>query len=303
MALTLIQMKAQFQDPMRQGIVDLLWQSSRVMSYMSFIEFTGMAYPYSERKALAGVTFRSLNSTFSPTAGVINPKVENLTILGGKIRTDSIAVALKGDKARTNEIAGQIEAAGKFFDKNFFHGDPTVDPKSFYGLRKRLVNTQLLKQATNGGPVTHQMVTQLLDAVEGPNAQKTLFMSRTNRRNLSNDVVASATGSGVMDQGQQLIQYQGAPIVEVFKDETEAEILTFTESCGSSNVCSSIYCVKFGGQVDERGVQGITGLPEKIQQKGPFDYGEYLEDVVQMVAGIGVFGGYVAARLQGVTAS
>src|SRR4051812_11398678 len=122
MALTLMQMKALFQDPMRQGIVDLLWQSSRVMQYLNFIPHTGLAYPYRQRGALPGVAFRGLNTTFTPTAGIVNPAVETLSILGGKIRTDSIAITLKGPAARTNEIAAQVESAAKFFDKTFFNG-------------------------------------------------------------------------------------------------------------------------------------------------------------------------------------
>ncbi len=128
-------------------------------------------------------------------------------------------------------------------------------------------------------------------------------MNRTTRRNLSAAVVAAATGSLVMDQGKQLQSFNDAPIIEVFKDEAEAEILQFNETCGASNACSSMYCVKFGGAVDELDVQGIAGLPGKIAVSGPFNYGEYVEDVVQMVAGIGIFGGYSAARLQGITAT
>ena len=318
MALTLLQMKAQFQDPMRQGVVDMLWQSSRVMQYVNFIENTGLSYAYARRTKLPGVGFRTLNSVFNPTAGIINPAVESLAILGGKIQTDTVQIALKGPRARTNEIAAQVEAAAKFFDKMFFLGDPTADPGanananigSFYGLRARISGTQL-KDASAGGVggadggavVTTTMVNQLLDAVEGDNGSKVLFMNRTNRRNLSASKVGLATGSQVTDIGQQLTEYNGAKIVEVFKDEQEQEILDFNELYGGNAATSSLYCVKFGGSIDERGVQGITGLPEKIQSAGPFNFGEYVLDVTQMVAGIGVFGGYVVARLRGLKAA
>jgi hypothetical protein len=303
MALSLIQMKAQFQDPMRQGIVDLLWQSSRVMQEVSFIEHSGLSYAYTQRGGLPGVAFRSLNDVFAPTVGVVNPAVETLTILGGKIRTDSVQIRMKGPAARQNQITAQLEATAKFFDKNFFNGDPSTNPKSFLGLKKRLVGSQLLTNATNGAVPSYKKVIELLDAVEGDNGQKVLFMNRTARRLLSEDVGTAAGGRNVMDVGRQLTTFEGAKVVEVFKDETESEILPFTETCGNNSLSSSIYCVRFGGQVDERGVQAITGLSEKIEATGPYNYGEYQEDVIQMVVGLGVFGGYVAARLQGVKAS
>lgn len=304
MALTLQQMKARFQDAKRAGIVDLLWQGSLVMKRLAFIKHSGLAYPYTQRSKLPGVAFRSLNTGFTASAGVTNPAIETLSILGGKIKTDSIMIEIKGQAARTNEIAAQMESAGKFFDKTFFHGNTQTDPKSFMGLKPRLGGTQLLTNATNGAVVGHKKVIELLDAVEGPNSEKVLFMNRTNRRNLSEDVGTNAGGRNVFDVGRQLTQFEGAEVAEVFKDETEEEILKFNEVVGTSGAtCSSIYCVRFGGQVDERGVQGISGLNETIKASGPFDYGEYTEDVVQMAAGIGLFGGYVAARLQGCKAS
>jgi hypothetical protein len=131
MAFTLLQIKSLFQDPMRMGIVDVLWKSSRVMNLLNFIPFTGLAYPYAEGAQLPGISFRGLNETFTPTRGIYNPKVESLAILGGRIQTDSIAIQMKGPAARTREITRQIEAAAKFWDKNFFIGDAQVNPKGF----------------------------------------------------------------------------------------------------------------------------------------------------------------------------
>ena len=127
-------------------------------------------------------------------------------------------------------------------------------------------------------------------------------MNQNCRRGLSFDVGAHAGGRRVMETGEQLTEFEGAKIVEVFKDETETDILQFNETCGSSNLCTSAYCVKLGGQIDETDVQGISGLPQHIMQFGPIDFGEYLYDVVQGVFGIGIFGGYSVARLQGILA-
>jgi hypothetical protein len=172
MALTLLNMKVMFQDAMRQAIVSILWESSRVMNELNFIPHNSMLYPYSENAKLPGVGFRSLNEDFTATEGVTNPKVETLSIMGGKIKTDSVLLDQKGPVARTNRISYQIEAEAKFFDKNFFKGDPTTNPKAFYGLRKRLSGTQKITNSTNGAVPDHKKFIEALDAVEGDNAQK-----------------------------------------------------------------------------------------------------------------------------------
>jgi len=305
MAMSLLDMRSRFQDPMRQGIVDMLWQNSRVLQYVKFIQHSGLAYPYTKRTALPGVGFRSVNSTFTPTIGVINPDVETLTILGGQIRTDSVQVALKGPAARTNEIAAQIKAIVKCFDRSFFNGDAGTIPYSFTGLKKRLGGKQLITNGTNGGPISVNKVLAMQNAVNGPNDKKILFMNQTLRQNLvtaciqtpnlnmSRYITTTASGNTA---------FNGSEIVEVFMDEKEQPILPFTEKVGTNEATSSVYCVMFGDNIDENGVQGITGLPEQIQSMGPFQLGEFMIDVQQMVVGIGLFGGYVASRLEGVTA-
>jgi len=305
MALTLLQMKTQFPDPMRQGVVDMLRESSRVMSRLNFITQQGLTYPYNKKTKLPGVAFRGMNESYSSTAGVIAPAVERLAILGGKIKTDHVAIATKGDTARQMEIAGQMEAAGKFFDKQFFNGDTTVNVKGFDGLKARLANTQLVTQAGNGAKPTWEKAIEAQDAVEGPNAEKVLFMNQTTRRNLINDALSEQNARMLVefDAANGTYRFNGSEIDEVYNDENEDPILAFNETQGSANNCSSLYCVRFGGAVDERHVQGISGMSENITHRGPITYGEYVEDVVEMIGGIGLFSGYCAARLQGLKAS
>lgn len=302
MAITLKDYAAQIQDPLRQGIVDMLWQSSRIMPLLHFIQWNGLTYPYSKRTKRPGVGTRSLNSTFTVAQGVYSPDVETLTILGGKTQADTILMELK-PQLRENEIAGLMESAGLMFDRLFIKGDPSVTGKAneFYGLYARCPAAQKIAAGANGAVVTTDMVDQLLDMVSGPNSQKALFMNRTNRRNLSASAVGKAGGAGVFDVGQQRTDYNGAKIVEVEKDETDTDILPFTETQGSSNVTSTITCVRLGGAVDERDVQGI--LSSNLKVSPPLNYGEYIQDTVQMLGGIGIFGGYSIAQLTGCKAS
>ena len=313
MALNLQAMKAQFPDPFRKGIVDLLWQNARVMRYLNFIQNAGLSYAYAANAKLPGVGFRALNSTFTATSGVTNPKAEPLSILGGKIQTDTVQISLKGDAARTNQITRQLIAAAKFFDKCFFKGDPTDQTNfgvnAFMGLQKRLAGNQLVVNSTNGAVLDGDQLIVTLGRVQGPDGEKVVFMNQAARIQLEK----WATETTSLNRMQYLqyvgegpnrrMYFHGAPIEEVFYDETETAILGFTEKCGTSAVTTSAYVVRFGGSVDEQDVQGLSGLPGDIQARGPFDLGEYVLDVVQMVAGIGIFGGYSAARLQGITAT
>jgi hypothetical protein len=281
----------------------MLWQSSRIMPLLNFIQWDGLTYPYSKRTKRPGVATRSLNSQFAIAPGTAAPDIETLSILGGAILTDTVLMKMK-PQLRENEIAGTMEAAGLMFDRLFIQGNPAASGhlNEFYGMAARIPATMTL--VNNGGVAAkpqHLYVSQLLDMVSGPNSSKKLLMNRTSRRQLSEDVKANAGGKGVFDVATQLTAYDNAQIVEVEKDEFDNDIMPFNETAGGSNVTSSIYCVKFGGAVDERDVQGI--IATELQYTDVGNFGEYYRDVVQLTAGIGVFGGFSAARLTGLLAA
>lgn len=300
MAISMKDYAAQIQDPLRQGLIDMLWRSSRIMPLLHFIQFNGMSYPYSKRTKRPGVATRSLNAQFVIAPGGTAPDTETLAIIGGKVRTDTIMLGVK-PQLRENEIAGTMEAAGLMFDRLFVKGDPTKTGavNEFYGLYPRVPAGQKLAAGANGAAVTTDMVDELLDKVPGPNSEKKLLMNRTVRRRLSKSATGQAGGKSVFDVGHQLVAYNNAEIVEVEKDEGDNEIMPFNETQGSSNLTSSILCCRLGGAVDERDVQGLLG--QDIQLAGPgINFGEYIEDTIQGLLGCGVFGQYSIAQLTGV---
>lgn len=307
MAMNLLQMKQMFPDPVRQGVIDVMWREGPTLfERLNFIKVNGLAYPYSKESALPGVSFRSLNEEFSATVeGVVSPAVENLAILGGNVTTDSIVIAQKGlGPARAWRLARKAKAAARRFIKNFISGSRATDPKSFDGLKTRISAGQTITNATNGAVPSYKKFVQLLDKVEGDNTQKLLLMNQTTRRLLSEDVASNAGGMGVFDVGKQLTTFCGAPIQEIYNDETEAAILPFTEVCGSSGAaCASGYCVRLGSDMDEEYVQGLAGLDGNIQVLDVGYTGASYTDVLQAVWGMGLFSGYCAARIEGLKAS
>jgi hypothetical protein len=315
MALTLLEMQTEFPDPFRQWVVSLLREASQIMPLLNFIPWSGFSYPYPTKSKLPGIGFRSLNSQFSETQSILNPAVETLSIFGGRVKTDTVMDVVKPG-GRPGNIQDQVEAAAKFWDKNFINGDPAVTDNAFLGLKPRIGGNQLITPtaSANGSPVTMDDVIRLQDQVEGPNNTKLLLMNQTARRLLSHDVGKNAGGKrifedgGMQEAGAQVgipgspwQLFNGSRVTEVWYDEAEAPILPFTEVCGSSGAtCSSIYCIRPGNNVDERYVQGISGLPGHFMKVGPINFGEYLLDVIQGLFGIGIFSGYGAARLQGI---
>jgi hypothetical protein len=276
------------------------------MPLVKFIPASDLTYAWTQESALPGVGGRGLNDDFDFDDGPPDtPKLTGLAILGGKIKTDIALIETKGDAARTKRIARKTRAMSRYFDRCFLKGDAKKNPKKeFDGMYRRIPAAKVITNVVNGGAVDHKKVVELLDMVEGPNTEKTLFMNRTTRRNLSVDVGLRAGGRGVMDVTKQLTEFEGAKIVEVFKDEAEQDILPFTEVTGTSGAtCTSITCVRFGSDLPEDGVQAINALGETIRHRGPIDFGSYHADFIHMITNVELFSGNCAARLEGIKAT
>lgn len=306
-ALSLLQLRSQMSNRMSQAAATLLWQSSGLMPLVKFLPANSLIYSWLQESALPDSGGRGLNEDF--TTGVkeeapASPKATGLAILGGKIKTDVIHHEQQGDAARMKRIERKMRSVARAFDRIMLKGNASTQPKKeFDGLYRKIKATRVVTNSANGGPADHKKVVELLDAVEGPNSGKVLLMNRATRRNLSLDVGLRAGGRNVLDVGSQLPDFEGAKIVEVFFDETETAILPFTETCGSSNVCTSITCVRFGQDMVEDGAQAISGLKDTISHRGPIDFGAYLADYIHFVTNIEIFSANSAARLEGITAT
>lgn len=305
-ALSMLELRKDMNNKMSIAAATLLWQWSGLMPLVKFLPSNSLAYPWLQEAGLPQVGGRGLNEDFADQqeGAPDSPKLTGLAILGGKIKTDVINVEQKGDVARTRRIQKKIQAMSRAFDRIMLKGNAKTNPKKeFDGLYQRIPNAKVITNATNGAPADHKKVIELLDAVEGDNGQKVLIMNRTTRRNLSIDVGLRAGGRNVMDVGQQLKEFEGAKIVEVFNDETETAILPFDETCGNTSANTSITCVRFGGEMIEDGVQAISGLSGTINHRGPIDFGSYMADWIHFVTSIEIFSANSVARLKGVTAT
>lgn len=312
-AIGLLDYAAQTQDPMRKGLVQKITNESVYLKRINFIPIDGFTYRYNRQDTLGGIAFRALNANYTADQGIVNPYIESVAIFGGQINTDRQIVNKQGDIVRANAISAKARKAGLFFDKYVIDGDPTTDPLSFYGLNARLTGNQVIAMGANGATLTLDALDQLRDAVVGTNDQKVLTMNKAMRRKVSKLIYTAAGGAATKDVGHQADNYDGTPIDVIDEDGDEAAILGFDETQGSSNVCCSIYCQRFGSDTEGEYMQGLVGgvmIPDgtgemtmvpNIEHVDVGLLGTYYADLLEANMGLAIFHGRSAARLKGIT--
>ena len=300
MALSLLDFANQTTAPMKRGIVHEITNESVFLRRLHFVPVDGFAYSYNRQKTLGGIAFRGLNESYTNDVGVVNPQVETLAIFGGEVRTDRQLVNKQGDAVRAGAIAAKVKKSGLFFDRYVIKGDPGADPLQFHGLNTRLTGTQVLSPAANGGPLTLDLLDQALDAVAGSNDRKFIVCNKVVRRKITAMIRAAAGGSAMSEIGPQAREYDGAPIEVLDEDGDESPILAFDETQGSSNVTTSLYVIRPGGDVDAEHVQGLIGA-DLIEHVSVGLQGTYYTDIVEANMGLGMFHPRAACRVKGIT--
>src|SRR4030095_393817 len=232
------------------------------------------AYRYMIEAALPNVAFRGVNSTWTRSAGVINPQAEFLSIMGGEITIDNFQINTEGNiydlKAKQYELFSRAMAIN--FSQTFFEGDTTLDANAFDGLRRRLTGNQLMLAGANGAQLTLAFLDQLIDTVIGDSEGKYMFMNKNLRRAVT-ALARAQTGTDTISYtqdafGGQNTSYAGVPIYVVERSDDASTILDFDETAGSSNITASVYVTRFGNEDFVFGIQGSGG---DLQVK---DFGE-----------------------------
>ncbi|MGW6920844.1 major capsid protein [Streptomyces sp. NPDC054950] len=311
MALTLAEAAKLSQDDLQRGVLETFVQESPVLDRIPFLTIQGNAYAYNEEATLPGVEFRAVNGSYSETTGTVNPKSEKLVILGGDADVDRFIVQTRGNlnDQRAVQTRMKVKAASYFFQDKFINGDTAVDTNGFDGLKKRLTGSQVLAAATNGmGPVAgghdfFDALDALIAQVPGINGSNGALY--TNSKVISRIKSSARRLGGVEMIRDALTQkmvatYNGIPLLDIGQTAAGADIITQTETQGSSSVASSVYAVKFGTAEGDQAVTGLTNGGVQVRDLGELDTKPVYRTRLEFYTGLAVFGGKGAARLTGV---
>lgn len=266
-------------------------KESQILGVLPFETINGTAYQYNREETLAGVAFRGVNETYTPSTGVINPLVEALKIVGGNLDVDPFIIAGQGESARTTHTMLKVKAAALLWTKKFIKGDSTTDPREFDGLQTRLTGDQVISNGTAG--LSLDKLRQAIDQTDDPTG---IIMSKAMRRRLTAAANNTSVGGFVTYDtdsfARRVTFFDDLPIIEIDRDNTNTDILGFTEASSTT----SIYVVSF----NDGGVKGIQSNMLTAEDMGRTDDGFY-RTRVDWFNSIVAENGRAATRLSGIT--
>lgn len=306
MAVTLAQAAAVEPDPVRRGAIETLHQVSNVFDRLPIESIQGNAYSYDTEGALPGTGFRTVNEAYTESTGVINMETESLVILGGDADVDRFLEKTFG-ASRGSLMAQQVRmkltsAHGTFVDA-MFNGDATVDAKSFEGLKKRLIGSQVLDSAT---PITTSVpadgndflaeLDQLFAQVEG-GAPDVVYAPQEiiARMKSLGRLIGGADYINSEITGKREFTWNGVSFIDPGKHWSGRRILPYDNVNGSD-----LYAVKFANSFNDHGIMGISNGGLQAYNLGELQDKPAYRTRLEFYCGLVVQGGQAAARLRNV---
>jgi len=295
MALTIIEAaKLETGDVYKQGVMEKFAETSDILRVLPFEGIAGNSLKYNIEETLPGIGFRGVNESYTESTGIINPQVESLVIAGGDLDVDKFIVDTQGGGSRAVHEAMKIKALSLAWTKTFVKGDSTADPREFDGLQIRLTGDALIANHATGAGLSLAKLDEAIDAVDSATY---LLMSKSVRRRLTVAARTAAVGGNItyeVDEfGRQVAKYNDLPILIADKDNTNTDILGYTET-GST---TSIYIMAIG----EGQVSGLENGTMDVRDIGELETKPALRTRIEWYNGMGVFAPRSAARLKNIT--
>lgn len=301
MAVTLAQAAATESNNVRRGVMEIFHQESTVFDRIPLESIEGNAYSYNIEDALPGTGFRTVNEAYVESTGVFNQKTESLTILGGDADVDKFLQKTTGQTIgdlRAAQTRLKVISAQSTYVDTFFNGDVNVDAKSFDGLRKRLVGSQVIDSGAPTNDIAFLDELDMLFASVDGGTPDVVYSNQVTIGRLKSlgRKVGGAEYINSEITGKREWTWNGVPFVTAGKHWSGRQILPYDPTNGGD-----MYAVKFASSII--GDSGVIGLTNGGLQA--YDLGELQEKPayrtrIEFYTGLAVQGGQAAARLRGV---
>jgi len=298
MALLKVEAEKLSNNTLLQGIVEEIIDRDAMFAMLPFQGLNSKALVYNRENVLATGAFVDPNDTITEGASSFTEITAKLRILAGDVDVDKFLMETMGDT--NDQVATQIMAkakgVGRVFHAQVANGDGTANVKAFDGLPNLADPAMTFAVADNGGPVTLELLDQLLDMVK--NGADALVMRPGTWRAIR--VLLRAMGGNTAQMieienfGHPVPAFDGTPVIL-------NEFIAADEVQGTETAATSIYAVRFNEADGLHGIYGGSSAGMRIENVGTVQNKDAYRFRVKWYAGLVLKSTQSMGRLVGVT--
>ena len=265
-------------DKVTQSVVKKMIENSTVLLFADFYSMFGNAEYARKVASASGGQFRIIDADYPDN--VISPTFANpvLKILGDHVQIDQAHERRGYDvgSVRASELLNFGSNLGKTFQNYFFNGDSSNSAEEFDGIKRLIGATQVITAATNGHSVSNgntdaakagqqkfiELIEQLIESVDG--GAQALFMDGKTLSRLSS-IAREFFTIHINEYGRPVRYFNDIPVLNAGYDKQGTRVIPHNETCGTSNLTTSIYAVRFG---EKSNVSIATNVGVEVKDLG-----------------------------------
>ncbi len=249
-------------DPLQSGLQTMIVQEEPLLDRLRFESLPEgkSSFDWLRESWIPSSSFRAVNSAWDADRGIVIPKQENLSILGGEVEIDRFIIGTQGSKLQGTTIKSmQFEMRMRSMEQKwldtFLEGDSGVDPNAFDGLRPRVSGGSADFDMSGSGSddvaaLTLEQLDEVMDFVVGLNGGKAFLLNQFLRRKINALIRAAGQAREMVSTtfGEQMDAYANVPMIVIQRRDDQSSILAFDEDPGDGgDDAASLYCVNIGG--------------------------------------------------------
>lgn len=312
-SITLAESAVLCQDMLLAGVISNFILVDRFYEILPFMELEGNSLAYNRELALGDVEWPLVGGTITAKgAATFQQKYASLHKIIGDAEVDQLIQATRSNinDQKAAQLASKAKSIARTFADNLINGDFTGSSNHIFdGLTNIVAGGQTIDavkpstgDATNGGPLTFELLDTLLDLVKDKDGQVDYLCMTSRELRKYYSLLRGLGGATIGDvitlpSGAQVPGYRGTPI---FKNDSIPVNITK----GSSTDCSMI----FAGSLDDgSGSVGLTGITAKgaagvrVEEVGVAESKDETITRVKWYVGIALFSEFGLAMAQNVT--
>ena len=290
------------QDQLIAGLIETIVEVDPLFEMMPFTEIEGNALAYNRESVLGDVQFLGVGGTITAKNPATFTKVTSeLTTLIGDAEVNGLIQATRSDYTDQTavQVASKAKSLGRQFKQTMIMGDGTAN--SFTGMMSLVAPSQTISAGTDGGPLTFELLDELLDKVKDKDGQVDYIMSSFAQRRKYFSLLRALGGASInetitLPSGRQVPVYRGVPW---FVNDYIPSNMTQ----GTATTATAIFAGTFDDGSNKHGIAGLTargaaGL--RVEDIGPKENADERITRVKMYCGFANFSQLGLAAIKGV---
>lgn len=261
-SVTLAESAKLAQDQLVAGIIENIITVNQMFSVLPFDGIQGNSLAYNRENVLGDVVASQPGDTFSglgagKNAATFTKVNADLTTIMGDAEVNGLIQATRssdGNNQTAVQIASKSKAAGRKYQDMLING--TGVGAEFDGLINLCASGQIVDTGANGGPLSFDILDELLDTVTDKDGQVDYFLMHSRTIRAYKAILRAQPGASIMEtvelaNGGKVIGYNGVPI---FRND----YIPTNQTKGTGSNQTSIFAGTFDDGSQTHGIAGLT---------------------------------------------